>query len=91
MISSQDSTMADISGTAQQQKSVNPKKKTPRCPECQHKLMLSDLPCRCGSTYCMNHRFPESHKCTFDYKTHEKDLLTKSLVKVVAEKVATIA
>jgi predicted nucleic acid binding AN1-type Zn finger protein len=60
-----------------------------RCPTCQRKLALSDMACRCGSRHCSQHRLPESHACSFDFKTHEKTLLEKTVVACVADKMET--
>jgi hypothetical protein len=53
---------------------------------CKVKLMLADFACRCKSFYCSQHRFAEVHKCSFDYKTVGKELLTKQMPTVVGEK-----
>lgn len=52
---------------------------------CNTKLKLYDMECRCKHKYCSEHRLPESHSCSFDYK---KDKI--QLIKVVAEKVIKI-
>jgi hypothetical protein len=36
--------------------------------DCSKKLKLTDFSCKCGKTYCKNHRPPEEHKCEYDYK-----------------------
>lgn len=67
-------------------------KKEPVKPKrCQHesckvKLLLSDFACRCKSFYCSQHRFAETHKCSFDYKASGKDLLTKQMPTVIGSK-----
>ena len=52
--------------------SVEQEKKTdkPRCcmSECNKKLKLSDMMCRCKKRYCLKHRLPEDHNCSVDYK-----------------------
>lgn len=53
---------------------------------CKVKLMLADFACRCKSFYCSQHRFAETHKCSFDYKASGKDILTKQMPAVVGEK-----
>jgi len=53
---------------------------------CKVKLMLADFACRCKSFYCSQHRFAEAHKCSFDYKAVGKELLTKQMPTVIAEK-----
>ena len=52
---------------------------------CNAKLKLTDFNCRCSNRFCMKHRLPESHDCSYDFK---KDKI--NLVKVVAEKVSKI-
>ncbi len=61
-------------------------KKQTRCPTCRHKLMLSDMACKCGLRHCYKHRLPEEHACSFDHKQNEKILLEKTLVKCVSDK-----
>jgi len=47
--------------------SKDSRKKTCVC--CPTKLKLTDLACgKCKARFCMSHRLPEAHKCTFDYK-----------------------
>ena len=45
-----------------------PKKKKKRCPVCNKKLGLFDYTCRCGNNYCIKHRMPEDHKCSFGFQ-----------------------
>lgn len=52
---------------------------------CNKKLKLTDMKCVCDFTFCINHRLPESHKCTYDFKK-EKIVLEK----VVRDKVIKI-
>lgn len=35
---------------------------------CRKKLGLMPNICRCEKAYCMKHRLPEEHSCTYDYK-----------------------
>ena len=59
----------------------------PRCAfeGCNKKLKLTDMKCVCEFTFCIKHRLPESHKCTFDFKKNKV-----VLEKVVCEKVVKI-
>ena len=45
-------------------------KKSSRCnlEECNKKLKLSDMMCRCEKRFCSLHRLPEQHTCSIDYK-----------------------
>nr|GMD08497.1 zinc finger A20 and AN1 domain-containing stress-associated protein 7-like [Ipomoea batatas] len=44
------------------------KAKINRCFCCNKKVGLMSFGCRCGGTFCGSHRFPEEHKCDFDFK-----------------------
>ncbi len=65
----------------------NNKKNSNTCSHqlCKSKLKLTDFDCRCSNRFCMKHRMPETHDCSYDFK---KDKI--NLVKVVAEKVIKI-
>jgi hypothetical protein len=60
-----------------------PPTKTNRCShtECKRKLMLTDIMCKCDKRYCITHRHPETHSCTFDYKASGIAHLSTILVK----------
>ena len=58
-----------------------------RCGACRKKLNLTDLECRCSTRFCIQHRAPEEHKCTFDFKAAGRARLEKQLEKAVADKV----
>ncbi len=49
--------------------------------ECKRKLALTDITCKCDNRYCISHRHPESHSCTFDYKASGLAHLSTILVK----------
>ena len=66
------------------------KKKKKRCPICNKKITLMDYTCRCGNSYCIKHRMPEDHNCTFDYEKLGKDIIDKNNPQVVCEKVIKI-
>lgn len=45
-------------------------KKNIRCnhASCKKKLNMFNFLCKCGKHYCITHKNPEDHECTFDYK-----------------------
>ena len=44
--------------------------------DCRKKLTITNtFVCRCSASFCPLHRHPESHACTFDYKTEGRRLL----------------
>lgn len=57
-----------------------------RCTKCNKKSwVLHD--CKCGDKYCLNHRYPESHNCTYNYKEQARKKLAYQLDKVVVDKI----
>ena len=68
------------------------KKKKNRChfADCNKKLGVVKCKCKCGFIFCTLHRMPESHECTFDHTSYDKEILSKKLVKVEADKVIRI-
>lgn len=57
---------------------------------CNTKLKLTDHMCKCKGHYCMQHRYSEAHKCTFDYKAAGRDSLGKQLTPVTGNKLERI-
>ena len=48
---------------------------TKRCDCCKKKLGIMVFDCKCELKLCINCRYPETHKCTFDHKTFEKNII----------------
>lgn len=61
---------------------------------CRKKLKMTSFeantPCVCKNYYCSDHRVPDVHACTFDYKMANKTYLTKTNEKIEFAKVAKI-
>jgi predicted nucleic acid binding AN1-type Zn finger protein len=57
---------------------------------CKTKLGLIPFECRCLMNYCPEHRLPENHQCSFDYKNFGKSLIEKNNQKVIGEKIQKI-
>ena len=38
---------------------------------CQRKLKLTDQECKCEKIFCRFHKFPEDHKCDYNYKSQD--------------------
>tara|TARA_Y100000590_G_C14979807_1_gene735804 strand:+ start:204 stop:440 length:237 start_codon:yes stop_codon:yes gene_type:complete len=66
------------------------KKKKNRCPICNKKMGLLPFECKCGKFFCIKHKDPESHDCTFDFKGKSKEKLEEQLVKVINTKINAI-
>ncbi|KAK8658157.1 hypothetical protein V6N13_036369 [Hibiscus sabdariffa] len=58
-----------------------------RCFVCRKKVGLTGFRCRCESTFCSEHRYPEKHECAFDFKGAGRDAIAKANPIVKADKV----
>jgi len=62
-----------------------------RCFVCTKKLGLTTTyECRCGGSFCPKHRYPETHTCSFDYKTEGRRMLERNNPVVTAPKLPKI-
>jgi predicted nucleic acid binding AN1-type Zn finger protein len=47
---------------------------------CNKRIHIVNLYCKCGYKYCIKHRLPEMHNCVFNYKNIiQKDKLIESM------------
>lgn len=58
-----------------------------RCQQCRKKVGLTGFTCKCGLTFCGQHRYAEAHACTYDYKTTARQQLAEKNPLVQASKV----
>lgn len=66
-------------------------KKRVRCVICTKKLgIASTYQCRCGGKFCASHRYPETHSCSYDYKSEGRKYLAKNNPVVAAPKLPKI-
>ena len=49
----------------------NNNSKKQKCILCKKKQFIINS-CRCGQIFCLKHRHPESHNCSFDFKNDEE-------------------
>lgn len=61
-----------------------------RCGCCNRRVGLTGFTCRCGTTFCGTHRYPEMHACTFDFKTMGKEAIAKANPVIKAAKLDKI-
>jgi len=61
-----------------------------RCSQCKIKVGLMSFTCSCNKEYCVKCRYPEEHKCTFDYKSKAKENLAKNNPLIIPSKVLSI-
>ena len=58
--------------------------------KCKKKIDMMPFTCKCGKKFCIKHKNPQSHCCSYDYKNHMKQNLEISLVKAIKRKVEEI-
>ncbi|KAM5559518.1 zinc finger A20 and AN1 domain-containing stress-associated protein 6 [Rosa sericea] len=61
-----------------------------RCNVCRKRVGLTGFKCKCGTTFCGVHRYPEKHACSFDFKTVGKEEIARSNPVIKAEKLEKI-
>jgi len=58
---------------------------------CIKKLTLTSIQCKCEKKFCNEHRYPETHNCSFDFKADgKKELLKVMSTPVICKKVEVI-
>ncbi|KAK9743167.1 hypothetical protein RND81_03G221600 [Saponaria officinalis] len=67
------------SGDSSEQIKTTVIKKKKRCGTCNKRVGLIGFECKCGGMYCGSHRYPEMHSCPHDYRTVEREALSKTL------------
>ena len=60
---------------------------TSRCWECNRKIGLTGLQCKCEYFFCAQHRYSDLHNCSFDFKGMGKAQLQKANPVVAPAKV----
>ena len=56
------------------------------CYHCKKKNIVLVL-CPCNQNFCIKCRYPEDHKCTFDFHQREKERIAKLNPRITSEKV----
>ncbi|CAH8333072.1 unnamed protein product [Eruca vesicaria subsp. sativa] len=67
-----------------------PPQRPNRCTVCRKRVGLTGFMCRCGTTFCGTHRYPEVHGCTFDFKSVGREEIAKANPLVIAAKLRKI-
>ncbi|XP_061348193.1 zinc finger A20 and AN1 domain-containing stress-associated protein 7-like [Gastrolobium bilobum] len=65
-----------------------PSKVANRCGSCNKKVGLTGFVCKCGTTFCGTHRYPEKHQCSYDFKGAGRDVISKANPSIKADKIA---
>lgn len=65
---------------------------TKRCGhlECKKRIGLLGFDCKCGTKFCISHRYPPDHSCVYNFKAAAAEILKIQLASCVAEKVTKI-
>ncbi|CAI0547174.1 unnamed protein product, partial [Linum tenue] len=50
-------------------------KEEKNCGSCRKRVGLLGFKCRCRKLFCSQHRYPEEHRCSFDYKEFGRKIL----------------
>ncbi|KAF5751829.1 hypothetical protein HS088_TW02G00848 [Tripterygium wilfordii] len=61
-----------------------------RCSFCRKRVGLTGFKCRCGQTFCSQHRYSDKHNCAFDYKSAGQDAIAKENPVVKPDKMEKI-
>lgn len=70
---------------------INKEKIIMKCAECNKKINITNsVECKCNKLLCYKHRYQNEHKCNYDFKTKERDILSKTLIKIENEKIIKI-
>ncbi|KAK7267966.1 hypothetical protein RIF29_20647 [Crotalaria pallida] len=61
-----------------------------RCAACRKRVGLTGFKCRCGTTFCGAHRYPEKHACSFDFKKVGREEIARANPVIKAAKLERI-
>ena len=64
-----------------------------KCKLCKQRLSLVDEEiglCKCSNVFCVIHRHPSVHECTFDWKSRDTEILSRQLNKCTEIKIPVI-
>ncbi|XP_061336381.1 zinc finger A20 and AN1 domain-containing stress-associated protein 4-like [Gastrolobium bilobum] len=61
-----------------------------RCGTCRKRVGLTGFRCRCGTTFCGAHRYPEKHGCGFDFKAVGREEIARANPMIKADKLEKI-
>ena len=81
---------SEVSKTTEEMRTKTTQKPLNRCHNCRKKIGIYGFSCKCKGYYCIIHRFPETHECSFDYKKEGKLKLTKENPMILASKIEKI-
>ncbi|KAG1331523.1 Zinc finger A20 and AN1 domain-containing stress-associated protein 4 [Cocos nucifera] len=83
-------TLGGIALPAEEEKQLQEERRSNRCAACWKRVGLTGFRCRCGETFCGAHRYPERHRCSFDYKAVGREAIARANPVVMADKLHRI-
>ena len=75
---------------AGKEKKAKKKKNVCQHKGCKKKLTLMSYACQCQKKFCSEHRLPEDHACTFDYKAQGREMISKKNPLIINAKISQI-
>lgn len=60
------------------------------CVNCERKQIIPLIKCRCGKKVCLQCRYPDKHRCTFDYRSYDRTMLLRKMPQIVAPKLTRV-
>ncbi len=57
---------------------------------CNKKLKLIHFKCKCNMIFCMKHKMPEIHNCSFDYRAIDNLCQKIENTRCIADKIKSI-
>jgi len=67
-----------------------PQEDQTKCWACCRNIGLTGIQCRCKYYFCSEHRYAESHDCTFNHQLYHRSILEREILGCVAEKVEKV-
>ena len=61
-----------------------------KCNKCNKNIKLMIFECKCHHHFCLNHKDPESHMCSYNFKVDGINELTKNNPKIIPSKLIKI-
>ncbi len=58
--------------------------------DCNKKLKLIQFKCKCNKVFCMKHKMPEIHNCSFDYTAIDNLCQKIENSRCIADKIKSI-
>jgi len=61
-----------------------------KCNKCSKRIKIMCFECKCDGVFCITHKNPESHDCTYDFKTLGNQDFIKNNPQIISQKIIKI-